>query len=191
MSMSEDGQEAAGVCYRCLRPGGRPGFCSLACRTAALADRRELLRRVRDGLTDGAGDGAPHDRDAEQELVELTRAEVDFAVGMIDGGTVAAAAPRMPPGMPALEGLTPSQWTVLLLVGDGFTNREVAHLLSVSSHTVRNYLSAVLARTGLRNRTEIGALVGSIRTMIELAPAAVPCLEPLLDAPRPPLAARC
>jgi hypothetical protein len=44
-------------------------------------------------------------------------------------------------------------------------------MLGIPAHTVRNYVSGILTKTQLRNRTELGALVGEIRTRIELDPS--------------------
>ncbi|MFI6070389.1 DNA-binding response regulator [Actinoplanes sp. NPDC051343] len=43
---------------------------------------------------------------------------------------------------------------VLGLVADGDSVRDIAHRLSLSGGTVRNYLSAVITKTGARNRVD-------------------------------------
>lgn len=50
--------------------------------------------------------------------------------------------------------LTARECDVLQLIGTGATVQEVARTLSLSSGTVRNYLSRVLAKTGARSRIE-------------------------------------
>lgn len=50
--------------------------------------------------------------------------------------------------------LTPREIEVLRLVAAGLTNREIARRLHLSEGTVRNYLSRVLDRLGMRDRTQ-------------------------------------
>jgi NarL family two-component system response regulator LiaR len=55
------------------------------------------------------------------------------------------------------ETLTPRELEVLRLVAEGMTNREIAKALepSVSRQTVKNHMRALLAKTGMGNRTEL------------------------------------
>lgn len=50
--------------------------------------------------------------------------------------------------------LTDQERAVLQLAGDGLRSREIAERLFLSPGTVRNYLSAVMRKTGARNRLE-------------------------------------
>lgn len=52
------------------------------------------------------------------------------------------------------EPLTPRETDILRLLGTGATNREIAGRLGLSDGTVKNYISAILAKTGLRDRTQ-------------------------------------
>ena len=42
-----------------------------------------------------------------------------------------------------------------VMVADGFDNSEIAAKMFLSDGTVRNHISAILAKLGLRNRTQI------------------------------------
>lgn len=53
------------------------------------------------------------------------------------------------------DSLTPSEWRVVDLLGDGLTNREIAEILYVSHHTVETHLKHVFAKLGLRSRTQV------------------------------------
>lgn len=53
----------------------------------------------------------------------------------------------------AFRDLTPQEMQVLGLIAEGRTNREIAQALFLSEGTVRNYVSSVLAKLELANRT--------------------------------------
>nr|WP_269438097.1 response regulator transcription factor [Phosphitispora fastidiosa] len=57
----------------------------------------------------------------------------------------------------ALEQLTTQEKKVLVLVAEGKTNREIAETIYLSEKTVRNYVSSILAKLNLVNRTEAAA----------------------------------
>lgn len=52
------------------------------------------------------------------------------------------------------EQLTGRELDVLRLLGTGATNREIAERLSLTEGTVKNYISAILVKTGVRDRTQ-------------------------------------
>lgn len=51
--------------------------------------------------------------------------------------------------------LTKTEWRVIQKIGCGFSNKEVAADLFLSEGTVRNYLSSILAKLDLRDRTQL------------------------------------
>jgi len=51
---------------------------------------------------------------------------------------------------------------VLRFVADGLTNREISERLFVAEKTVRNHVSNVLRKLGLRNRTEAALFVSDL-----------------------------
>ena len=53
-----------------------------------------------------------------------------------------------------LRKLTGQERRILELVTEGATNREIAVRLHVTEKTIRNYVSGILAKLGVRNRTE-------------------------------------
>jgi NarL family two-component system response regulator LiaR len=59
------------------------------------------------------------------------------------------------PSRAPLEGLTPRENDIAELVAQGCSNREIAEQLFISEGTVRNNLSVVLDKLGLRDRTQL------------------------------------
>ena len=75
-------------------------------------------------------------------------------------GTALDSSPSHPDGnsqaTPAFaEGLTQRERDIAELIAEGFDNREIAQTLFLSEGTVRNHISAILQKCGLRNRTQI------------------------------------
>lgn len=63
--------------------------------------------------------------------------------------------------------LTPQEARVLELVGEGLTNRQIAEHTHLAENTVKNYVSAVLAKLEVGSRTQAAVMasrVGRIRT---------------------------
>lgn len=63
--------------------------------------------------------------------------------------------PETLPGEGALVSLTEREREVVRAVADGLDNREIADALCLSAGTVRNHISSILAKLGLKNRTQI------------------------------------
>ena len=58
----------------------------------------------------------------------------------------------------AFAALTDREYEVVEAVADGLDNSEVAARLFMSEGTVRNHISAILAKLGLRNRTQVAVM---------------------------------
>ncbi|MEM9768224.1 MAG: response regulator transcription factor [Cyanobacteria bacterium P01_D01_bin.71] len=67
--------------------------------------------------------------------------------------------PEMPPGFTEL---TPREREVLALIGQGANNREIAQALFLSEGTVKNHVTNILGRLGLRDRTQAALLAASL-----------------------------
>lgn len=61
------------------------------------------------------------------------------------------------PGQPAegeaSEGLTARETQILRLVAGGYSNREIASVVGLSEGTVKNHVSSILVKLGVRDRT--------------------------------------
>ncbi len=95
---------------------------------------------------------------ADPEVVLV--AEAEEADVVVSERVIATAAPATL----SREGvaLTPRELDVLRLVAQGLGNKEIAAELDLSAHTVKYHLASVLAKLGVRSRTE--AVSRGIRT---------------------------
>ena len=67
------------------------------------------------------------------------------------------------PGKPALlAGLTPHERNVLVLIGEGLTNRQIGERLFISEKTVKTYVSTMFRKLGFEQRTQAAAYVARI-----------------------------
>lgn len=62
-----------------------------------------------------------------------------------------------------LDRLTPRERQILDLIGEGLTNREIAEELFLAEKTVKNRISAILAKLGVGRRIQAAMLAGRIR----------------------------
>ena len=54
-----------------------------------------------------------------------------------------------------IDKITDMEWDIVKYVGRGMSNKEIAEHIGLSEGTVRNYISTVLSKTGLRDRTQL------------------------------------
>jgi DNA-binding NarL/FixJ family response regulator len=92
-------------------------------------------------------------------LKDRPAAELAAAVRLAHSGVVQfdpAAAARLASALKTErpDGLTEREVAVLRLVATGRTNREIAGRLHLSEGTVKNHVSRILGRLGLRDRTQ-------------------------------------
>lgn len=62
------------------------------------------------------------------------------------------------PKLEPLDGLTSREQSIVRLITDGFSNKEIAQELFISEGTVRNNLSVILEKLNLRDRTQLAIL---------------------------------
>jgi two-component system response regulator DesR len=115
------------------------------CATLALAGPNDpgLLNRALDRRIDGVVGTQAGPRELARGIRRIVRGErvidASVAVAMV-------AAPRSP--------LSARELSVLSVAASGVPSTEVAAELHLSAGTVRNYISAILRKTGARNRLE-------------------------------------
>ena len=61
-----------------------------------------------------------------------------------------------------LAGLTPHERNVLVLIGEGLTNRQIGKRLFIAEKTVKTYVSTMFRKLGLTQRTAAAAYVARI-----------------------------
>ncbi|MBN3871958.1 response regulator transcription factor [Nostoc sp. JL33] len=74
---------------------------------------------------------------------------------------IAAPVPSVEP-RPELAQLTPRELDVLRLIACGANNREIAESLFLSENTVKNYVTNILSRLNLRDRTQAALFAHSL-----------------------------
>ena len=62
-----------------------------------------------------------------------------------------------------LAELTDQERTVLSLIGEGLTNREIGERMFLAEKTVKNYVSHLLAKLGMQRRTQAAVLATELR----------------------------
>ena len=56
---------------------------------------------------------------------------------------------------PAAFGLSDKEYEIITLIADGLNNREIAEKLFLGEGTIRNYISNILDKLELRDRTQL------------------------------------
>jgi DNA-binding NarL/FixJ family response regulator len=112
---------------------------------------------VSQALQNGASGYLLKDTPAEElvqaiQLVQkgYTQLAPGLAQKLILGATVVAA----PAIDPVWAELTPREQEILQLIAQGASNREIAQQLYIAEKTVKNHITSLLGRLGLRDRTQ-------------------------------------
>ena len=94
------------------------------------------------------------DADGAQIIASLVAADQGLAV-LDPSMTVVLPLDRAAQAQEAiLETLTPREFDVLQLVAEGAPNKEIARRLSISDHTVKYHVNAILGKLDAQSRTE-------------------------------------
>ncbi|WP_269163300.1 MULTISPECIES: response regulator [unclassified Modestobacter] len=100
-----------------------------------------------------------------QDLVSAVRT-VAGGGSLLDPAAAAAVMQRMrraaEPSGP-LAKLSDQERTVLELIGEGLTNRQIGERMFLAEKTVKNYVSHLLAKLGLERRTQAAILATELR----------------------------
>jgi len=176
--------EAGSVAEALVRvPAVRPDVVLIDMRLPD-GDGAELCRRLRDRVAglhclvltsyseQEALDAAVQAGAAGFLLKQVRWPALVSAVRTVAGGgvlfdEVAPAASRArgpgPTGGDRLALLTDQERTVLRLIGEGLTNRQIGGRMGLAEKTVKNYTSHLLAKLGLERRTQAAILATELR----------------------------
>jgi DNA-binding NarL/FixJ family response regulator len=69
-----------------------------------------------------------------------------------------------------VAGLSEQERTVLALIGEGLTNREIGERMFLAEKTVKNYVSHLLAKLGMQRRTQAAILATELRRTGDIEP---------------------
>ncbi|MFB2838238.1 response regulator [Floridanema evergladense] len=98
-----------------------------------------------------------------EELTQAIRLVNKGYTQLSPGLTSKLITPEPSPTLPSnLVDLTPREKEILHWIAKGASNREIAEALYISEKTVRNHVTNILSRLGLRDRTQAAIYVHSI-----------------------------
>ena len=143
-------------------------------------DGAELVRRLGERLpevrclvlssyADEAAVAAAGAAGAAGYLVKQVRgADLVSAVRTVAAGGTLTGWPGQRPqaradGDRRVAALTEQERTVLTLIGEGLTNRQIGERMGLAEKTVKNYTSHLLAKLGLERRTQAAILATELR----------------------------
>ncbi len=96
------------------------------------------------------------------ELVESIR-KAALGAQLLDPATVRHAIQRVKGSdLGLVDALTPQEHRIFDLIGDGYSNRQIADELFLAEKTVKNYVSNMLAKLGMSRRTEAAAFAARL-----------------------------
>ncbi|GAB3312146.1 response regulator transcription factor [Luteimonas notoginsengisoli] len=127
-----------------------------------MVSAREEPAVMRRALDHGAMGFIPKSADAATLGEAITR--------VLDGDRWAPAAALAAPPASAdehdaaqrLQGLTPQQFRVLQMLGEGLLNKQIGYELGVSEATVKAHMTAILRKLGASNRTQAVLIAGRL-----------------------------
>lgn len=96
------------------------------------------------------------------ELIDSIR-KVAAGTQLLDAATVRMSLHRLKDSDEGkVDGLTEQERRIFDLIGDGYSNRQIADTLFLAEKTVKNYVSNMLAKLGMSRRTEAAAFAARL-----------------------------
>src|SRR5690606_27699051 len=90
------------------------------------------------------------------DIVDAVR-KVAAGESLLDPALVERMVARFREDEEALSVLSPQERRILVLIGEGHTNRQIGEEMDLAEKTVKNYVSNVLTKMGMSRRTEVAA----------------------------------
>jgi two-component system, NarL family, nitrate/nitrite response regulator NarL len=135
-------------------------FCPDVCVIAFTI--REELAVVQSALRAGARGYILKGTDGEELLSNVRRiidgqsyVSPELAARLIAGDL---GAPAPPPASERIAALSEREGQIFRLMGEGLTNQEIAERLGLRENTVKHYITPMMQKLGVRNRTEAALL---------------------------------
>lgn len=99
----------------------------------------------------------------------IHRGYTQLGPGLLEKAFSVPAEPAIPPIVlpQELVDLTPREREVLCLIAGGANNREIAESLHIAESTVKNYVTNILSRLHLRDRTQAALFANSFLPLLE------------------------
>jgi DNA-binding NarL/FixJ family response regulator len=82
---------------------------------------------------------------------------------LLDAATARLALQRLRDTDGGLDDLTDQERRIFDLIGEGYSNRQIAAEMYLAEKTVKNYVSNLLAKLGMNRRTEAAALAATLK----------------------------
>lgn len=98
------------------------------------------------------------------DLIDAIR-QVAAGKSLLDPVATQRVLQRLRDGNPEderLAGLSDQEKRILVLIGEGLTNRQIGEQMHLAEKTVKNYVSSLLAKLGMERRTQAAALAARI-----------------------------
>jgi DNA-binding NarL/FixJ family response regulator len=106
-----------------------------------------------------------------EELAEairnISRGYTQFGPGILQKVVRQMTTPLSEPPPPEVAELTPREVEVLSLIAAGCSNREIAARLFISEGTVKNHVTNILSRLGLRDRTQLAIFANDHKAWLQ------------------------
>ncbi|MFI6215877.1 response regulator [Nocardia brasiliensis] len=127
----------------------------------AFIDEKSMLNAIRAGVS-----GYVIKDIGTVELVDAIR-EVGSGKSLLDNRAAAALMSKLRADGAARRGpfahLTAQERTLLELLGEGLSNRQIAERMSLAEKTIRNYVSRLLTKLGVERRSQAAVLALELR----------------------------
>jgi DNA-binding NarL/FixJ family response regulator len=120
----------------------------------------EIVREISEAdVVVGATRTSSQDVTAEQIIAAVHAAAAGLQVARVEDGVGLLPNPPMhkqmhEPAEQIVEPLTPREIDVLEMLAEGFSNKTIAHRLSISDHTAKFHVNSILAKLNAGTRTE-------------------------------------
>jgi DNA-binding NarL/FixJ family response regulator len=93
-------------------------------------------------------------RDAAPQRIRAALIAASEGILVIDDALASAVLQHVRPAYELVEPLTARELEVMQLLASGQTNKEIAHRLGVTEHTVKFHVNSILGKLGVATRTE-------------------------------------